>query len=114
MTTPDARPGNGRPSIVATGTGLTTSLGIGVAENWRRLMAGESGFAPIDAFPVDDATVHDGGTAPPLEDDPRSTDYADGRARQRAYVERTTSGSRSRLVRWLSLRRLATGRDRLI
>src|SRR5262245_27501599 len=33
--------------VVVTGTGLATSLGFGVAENWRRLLAGDSGIAAL-------------------------------------------------------------------
>jgi 3-oxoacyl-[acyl-carrier-protein] synthase II len=44
-------------SIVVTGIGLATSLGFGVPENWRRLIAGDSGITVLDpgrfAFPLD-------------------------------------------------------------
>ena len=42
----------GRPVVVVTGLGMLTSLGEGVAENWRRLTAGESGIRRISRFPV--------------------------------------------------------------
>jgi 3-oxoacyl-[acyl-carrier-protein] synthase II len=42
----------GRPVVVVTGMGMLTSLGQGVAENWRRLTAGESGIRRISRFPV--------------------------------------------------------------
>ena len=42
----------GRPVVVVTGLGMLTSLGQGVAENWRRLTAGESGIRRISRFPV--------------------------------------------------------------
>jgi 3-oxoacyl-[acyl-carrier-protein] synthase II len=35
--------------VVVTGLGLATSLAFGVAENWRRLLAGDSGIAALDA-----------------------------------------------------------------
>jgi 3-oxoacyl-[acyl-carrier-protein] synthase II len=40
--------------VVVTGVGLATSLGFGVGENWRRLVAGEPGIALLDPgrFPV--------------------------------------------------------------
>jgi 3-oxoacyl-[acyl-carrier-protein] synthase II len=42
----------GRPVVVVTGLGMLTSLGEGVAENWRRLTAGESGIRQVTRFPV--------------------------------------------------------------
>lgn len=42
----------GRPTVVVTGLGMVTSLGQGVAENWRRLTAGESGLRRITRFPL--------------------------------------------------------------
>src|ERR1700704_5346347 len=40
----------GRPIVVVTGMGVVTSLGIGAADNWRRLTAGESGIHAITRF----------------------------------------------------------------
>ncbi len=40
------------PTIVVTGMGIVTSLGIGQETNWRRLIAGESGIKPITRFPT--------------------------------------------------------------
>ncbi|HEX5325353.1 MAG TPA: beta-ketoacyl-ACP synthase [Acetobacteraceae bacterium] len=42
----------GRPTVVVTGLGMVTSLGQGMAENWRRLTAGESGLRRITRFPL--------------------------------------------------------------
>src|SRR5712691_1206514 len=41
---------NGRPIVVVTGMGVITSLGAGKAENWAKLMAGESGIRRIRRF----------------------------------------------------------------
>lgn len=43
----------GRPVVVVTGMGLMTSLGAGVADNWRRLTAGDSGIHRITRFALD-------------------------------------------------------------
>ncbi len=44
--------GTNKP-IAVTGIGMITSLGVGVAENWRRLAAGESGIHRIARFPIE-------------------------------------------------------------
>jgi 3-oxoacyl-[acyl-carrier-protein] synthase II len=36
--------------VVVTGIGVLSPMGIGVADNWRRLCAGESGIGPITRF----------------------------------------------------------------
>jgi len=43
----------GRPIVVVTGTGVVTSLGAGKAENWSKLVAGQSGIRTITRFPID-------------------------------------------------------------
>src|SRR6202158_3888306 len=45
-----ARGTNGRPTVVVTGMGVITSLGTGKADNWTRLMAGQSGIHRITRF----------------------------------------------------------------
>jgi 3-oxoacyl-[acyl-carrier-protein] synthase II len=45
-----ARGTNGRPTVVVTGMGVITSLGAGKAENWTRLMVGQSGIHRITRF----------------------------------------------------------------
>jgi 3-oxoacyl-[acyl-carrier-protein] synthase II len=39
--------------VAVTGVGIVTSLGIGIADNWRKLTAGESGIRRISRFPTD-------------------------------------------------------------
>ena len=43
----------GRPVVVVTGMGISTSLGAGTADNWAKLTAGESGIKTITRFPID-------------------------------------------------------------
>src|ERR1700719_4698285 len=52
----------GRPIVVVTGMGVVTSLGAGVAENWRKLTAGQSGIRTIPRFPTDNLKPRIAGT----------------------------------------------------
>ena len=45
-----ARDKHGRPIVVVTGMGVITSLGVGKADNWAKLTAGESGIRRITRF----------------------------------------------------------------
>jgi len=59
----------GKP-IAVTGIGMVTSLGIGVAENWRRLTAGESGIHRITRFPIDGLRTTIAGSVDFMDDAP--------------------------------------------
>lgn len=50
--------------VVVTGLGLVTPLGCGVAHNWKRLVAGDSGIRRIDGFDVSDLPAKIAGTVP--------------------------------------------------
>jgi 3-oxoacyl-[acyl-carrier-protein] synthase II len=39
--------------VAVTGVGVVTSLGTGIADNWRKLTAGQSGIRRITRFPID-------------------------------------------------------------
>jgi 3-oxoacyl-[acyl-carrier-protein] synthase II len=39
--------------VAVTGVGVVTSLGVGIADNWRNLTAGQSGIRRISRFPTD-------------------------------------------------------------
>src|ERR1700704_716307 len=52
----------GRPIVVVTGMGVVTSLGIGAADNWRRLTAGESGIHAITRFATEGLKTRIAGT----------------------------------------------------
>jgi 3-oxoacyl-[acyl-carrier-protein] synthase II len=62
----------GRPVVVVTGSGLVTSLGAGKTDNWKRLMAGESGIHAITRFGTDGLKTKIAGTVDYLTSDPVS------------------------------------------
>jgi 3-oxoacyl-[acyl-carrier-protein] synthase II len=51
--------------VVVTGLGVTTPLGVGLENVWQRIIAGESGVAPITRF---DASAHDTKIAAEVKD----------------------------------------------
>jgi 3-oxoacyl-[acyl-carrier-protein] synthase II len=51
----------GKRRVVVTGLGVVSSIGIGVAEFWRNLIAGKSGISDIEAFDTSDYPIHKGG-----------------------------------------------------
>src|SRR6185295_17037404 len=63
----------GRPVVVVTGMGITTSLGAGKADNWAKLVAGESGIRTITRFPVDGLKTTMAGTVDFVSVDPFSS-----------------------------------------
>ncbi len=50
--------------VVVTGMGMVTPLGCGVAENWRRLIGGESGLRRVEDFDVSDLAAKIAGQIP--------------------------------------------------
>jgi len=42
-----------RPTVVVTGMGIVTSLGVGQADNWAKLTSGQSGIKTITRFPIE-------------------------------------------------------------
>ena len=59
----------GRP-VAVTGIGMITSLGRGVAENWRRLTAGESGIRAIGRFSTEGLRTTIAGAVDFMADEP--------------------------------------------
>jgi 3-oxoacyl-[acyl-carrier-protein] synthase II len=53
-----------------TGIGMITSLGVGVAENWRRLTAGDSGIHRIARFPIEGLRTTIAGSVDFMRDEP--------------------------------------------
>jgi 3-oxoacyl-[acyl-carrier-protein] synthase II len=52
----------GRPIVVVTGMGITTSLGAGREDNWRKLSAGESGIREITRISTEGLKTRIAGT----------------------------------------------------
>jgi 3-oxoacyl-[acyl-carrier-protein] synthase II len=52
----------GRPIVVVTGMGVVSSLGIGTTDNWRKLIAGESGIHAITRFATEGLKTRIAGT----------------------------------------------------
>src|SRR6202795_1226144 len=50
--------------VVVTGIGLVSPFGIGTANNWQRLIAGESGLRAIQSFDVSDMPARIAGQVP--------------------------------------------------
>ncbi|MHC8441754.1 MAG: beta-ketoacyl-ACP synthase II [Candidatus Eutrophobiaceae bacterium] len=48
--------------VVVTGIGMVTPLGNTAEDTWKRILAGESGIAPIEHFDVSGFSVHFGGS----------------------------------------------------
>jgi 3-oxoacyl-[acyl-carrier-protein] synthase II len=57
-----ARDKAGRPVVVVSGMGIVTSLGIGIADNWAKLSAGQSGIRRIGRFATDNLKTTIAGT----------------------------------------------------
>src|SRR5437667_2354789 len=63
----------GRPVVVVTGMGISTSLGAGKTDNWNKLTAGESGIRTITRFPIDGLKTTMAGTIDFVSVDPPSS-----------------------------------------
>ncbi|MFB3918524.1 MAG: beta-ketoacyl synthase [Candidatus Velamenicoccus archaeovorus] len=58
---PSVRSKGEKRRVVVTGLGVVSSLGIGVPEFWKNLIAGKSGISDIESFDTSDYPVHKGG-----------------------------------------------------
>ena len=68
---------NQEDPIVVTGLGAVSPLGVGVAVNWRRLIAGQSGIVANTRFDVSDYGCKVAGLVPAKSDDPEGFDPLD-------------------------------------
>ncbi|MEM7050023.1 MAG: beta-ketoacyl-[acyl-carrier-protein] synthase family protein [Acidobacteriota bacterium] len=73
-------------SIVVTGIGVVSPVGIGHAEFWSRLLAGESGIAPVTAIDTSAYRVHNGGEVKDFDPREHGADPTWGRASQLAVA----------------------------
>jgi 3-oxoacyl-[acyl-carrier-protein] synthase II len=79
-----------RPTVVVTGLGMITSLGAGKADNWAKLLAGESGIRAVSRFPTDGLRTRIAGTIdylPPTESTADLTENAAGLAAEEAIAQ---------------------------
>jgi 3-oxoacyl-[acyl-carrier-protein] synthase II len=87
----------GRPVVVVTGLGVVTSLGVGKADNWAGLTAGESGIHAIERFPTDGLKTRIAGTVDFISVEPFSapalTERLAGAAAEEA-IEQANLGAR--------------------
>jgi len=77
--------------VVVTGLGLVTPLGVGVAGNWQRLIAGQSGITLVERFDVSDLPAKIAGQVPtdpadPLYFDPDTVGTAKDRRRMDDFI----------------------------
>jgi len=82
-----SRDSAGRPIVVVTGFGVVTSLGIGKADNWAKLTAGESGIHNISRFATEGLRTRIAGTVDFLATDPLSAPALTERLAQTAAEE---------------------------
>src|SRR5207249_7880007 len=79
------------PIFVVTGMGIMTSLGAGKADNWSKLVAGESGIRTITRFPVDGLKTTMAGTVDFVSVDPFSSTGLSERMRSEEHTSELQS-----------------------
>jgi len=81
---------NGRATVVVTGMGIITSLGIGKQENWTKLERGESGIHSIGRFPHNGLKTTIAGTVDFIEVEPFCSTELGERMAERVIEEALT------------------------
>jgi 3-oxoacyl-[acyl-carrier-protein] synthase II len=81
---------NGRATVVVTGMGIITSLGIGKQENWTKLERGESGIHSIGRFPHNGLKTTIAGTVDFIEVEPFCSTELGARMAERVIEEALT------------------------
>ena len=77
----------GRPVVVVTGMGVVTSLGAGKDDNWRKLVAGESGISAIKRFSTEGLKTRIAGTVDFVDVEPMSSPALAGKLADMAAEE---------------------------
>jgi 3-oxoacyl-[acyl-carrier-protein] synthase II len=81
---------NGRATVVVTGMGIITSLGVGKQENWTKLVRGESGIHSIGRFPHNGLKTTIAGTVDFIEVEPFCSTELGERMAERVIEEALT------------------------
>ena len=81
---------NGRATVVVTGMGIITSLGVGKQENWTKLVRGESGIHSIGRFPHNGLKTTIAGTVDFIEVEPFCSTELGARMAERVIEEALT------------------------
>jgi len=77
----------GRPVVVVTGMGVVTSLGAGKDDNWRKLVAGQSGISAIKRFSTEGLKTRIAGTVDFVDIQPMSSPALAGKLADMAAEE---------------------------
>jgi 3-oxoacyl-[acyl-carrier-protein] synthase II len=78
---------SGRPVVVVTGMGVVTSLGVGKNENWKKLVAGQSGIRAIKRFPTSNLKTRIAGSVDFIPVEPFSAPAIEERLAELAIEE---------------------------
>jgi 3-oxoacyl-[acyl-carrier-protein] synthase II len=83
----------GRPVVVVTGMGVVTSLGVGKGDNWKKLLAGESGIRAIKRFPTSNLKTRIAGSVDFITVEPFSAPALEERLGELAMEEAITEAA---------------------
>jgi 3-oxoacyl-[acyl-carrier-protein] synthase II len=83
----------GRPVVVVTGMGVVTSLGVGKDDNWKKLLAGQSGIRAIKRFPTSNLKTRIAGSIDFITVEPFSAPALEERLGELAMEEAITEAA---------------------